>query len=215
MADVIPKDQSKGDASVQSPLRPAIAGISAAVLLLAINLWLHPKIARLDSAQVGALGLALSAWGVFLGAVGFGITWWQIQRSRTAAQAVANTVRWMRHDYASFDVITELRTARAHAETVITALATSNWSDANKALWGIRVSLMKMASSKDVLQENEIGACKDFVADILAASDLIQQNAQQTPEAIPASQLVSEMTEADNFLITLEQQLKGSFRGNR
>lgn len=215
LSDQIASDERKKSALFTTPKTVALVALVAAIVLIVINVWVHPKLVAADAAQLSAAGLALTSWGLVLALGGFGITWWQIHRSTTAAQAVANAVSTMRRDYAAFDVITELRTARAHTEGVITALAVSDWPGANKSYWGVRVSLMKMASSSEILDPSAISACKDYVADILTASDVIQQNSEQNPELIPAPQLVTQMTEADNFLISLEQQLKGSFRANR
>lgn len=215
LSDQTANNKNNDAAFFKSPKTAVIVAAIAVLLLVALNVELHPILVRANAAQVGAIGLALTTWGLALAIVGFGITWWQIQRSRNAAQAVASAVSTMRKDYASFDVITELRSARAHAESVIAALSQSDWSAANKSYWGIRVSLIKMSSSGDVITENDASKCKDYVMDVLSATELIQQNADTSPELIPSPQLVVQMTEADNFLISLEQQLKGTFRADR
>lgn len=215
LSDQNASDEQLKSARLWPSTKIAIVAGFAAISLIVVSIRAHPILAATDAAQVSAVGLTLTVWGLILAVAGFGITWWQMHRARTAAQAVANAVSTMRRDYAAFDVITELRTARAHAEGVITALSASDWSSAHKSFWGIRVSLMKMASSSDVLDYSAISACKDHVANILTATDVIQQNAEENAELIPSHQLVAQMTEADNFLISLEQQLKGSYRANR
>ncbi|WP_312144200.1 hypothetical protein [Brevundimonas sp.] len=189
-------------------------GVFLLVALVA-TFWMHPKLVRADPLALGATGIVLSAWGLILAIGGFGITWWQLHRSRTAAQRVAETVSDMRRDYAAFDVITELRTARAAAEKIQEAVTILNWPEAAIGYRNIRVSLMKMASSVGVLNDENIAECKDHVAKVMAAANFLQKSPPRPEDAAPVGEMLEQMGSVDNYLIALEQSLKGSFRANR
>jgi hypothetical protein len=189
-----------------------VLGIMIVVGLVA-TLRSYPRTIAADPSAVGAVGLWLSAWGLGISTIGFGVTWWQLYRTATAAQRVSNALDGIRRDYATFDVSSELRTAKAAGEDAIAALEGGRWGDAVQAHDKARSSLVKMASVNGGLSEDQSGRAKDYAADMLSACDAISEKRQDDGVAIPVQKMTSNLRNLNTFLIELEQQLRGGIGG--
>lgn len=166
----------------------------------------------LPADRVGAWGLIVSGFGLLLSIVGFGITWLQISRTRSAAQKVSKALSNIRRDYASFDVATELRSARESIGRVLIALGDQRWGEAMSSLDTLRVCLVKMSSVSNVMDVADTGWIKDEAGRVMSHHDNILSVYVDRPQQIQVQEMCSSIRTADNFLISLEQKLKDKIR---
>lgn len=211
---------TESDTSERQAIEPDLRTLTVIIILsvgvgvIATVRW-FPQTVEANAQSVGALGVWLSGWGLALSAIGFGLTWWQLNRSRSAAKRVAAALIAIRGDYASFDIIGELRTAKAAGEDAQASLEGERWVEAIQAFNRVRVSLVKMSATNGVLNDTNTSLAKDYAGDMLTSCDVISENRSDSPESIPRNQMIANLRILDNFLITLEQELRGGIGGNK
>jgi hypothetical protein len=211
---------NESDTSDRQGLEPDLRTLTLIIIVsvvlgvIATVVW-FPQTVAAEAQSVGALGVWLSGWGLALSAIGFGLTWWQLSRSRSAAKRVAAALVAIRGDYASFDIIGELRTAKAAGEDAQASLEGERWIEAIQAFNRVRVSLVKMSATNGGLNDANTSLAKDYAGDMLTSCDVISENRAGSPDEIPKNQMIANLRILDNFLITLEQELKGGIGGNQ
>jgi hypothetical protein len=147
-----------------------------------------------------------------VGIFGFGITFWQLWRTRRAADAAADAVARLKQDFASFDVILELRTARASAAEAGRHVNSGRWPAALVSLNQIRESLQKMLSVRNGLEIGDAERAKDYIAYALGACSSIE-DVERAGGDIARTALTGKLRELDGYLIELEGDLKDRFSG--
>lgn len=162
---------------------------------------------------MSATSWLMSAWGIALSLLGFGITWWQLYRTRTASQKVAEALHDIRSDYAAFDVVTELRTALAAGDDALACLEDDRWGGVMTAYDRARISLIKMASINGGLRDDKVSEAKDFAGDMLSSCGLVSEKHVSSPQEIPKPSMIANLRLMNNFLIALEQEIKGGIGG--
>jgi len=189
-----------------------LLGLVASVAVSAglVRFWANTNL----SSTVGALGAVFSIWGLAISIAGFGLTWWQLSRTQRAASAVAAAVARLKRDFGAFDVITELRTAQASAQETQGHIDGMRWELAIAGYNKTRASLMKMVAVRDGLSGARAEAAKDFIGEGLDACQNIEGLSTSSPQSIPRQALNMRLRELDNFLISVEFELKDAIRGN-
>lgn len=162
--------------------------------------------------HVEALGFVLTVWGLLLSVAGFGVTWWQLARTQTSSQAVERALSRIKRDYESFDLITEVRTARANAEITQSHITSARWDDALGSYNALRISLAKIAAVRGGLSDESRESTKDLLAAAQDACNSIEKFRVHNTEQLTADVLNTILRNMDTFLISVEYSLKDSIR---
>ncbi|WP_156389216.1 hypothetical protein [Brevundimonas sp. Root1423] len=163
---------------------------------------------------VGAYGFFIGLWGLVISVAGFFITWWQLVKTQSAASAAANAIVRLKKEFGSFDVVTELRTAKAAAEDAEAHVGASRWADASSAYSRARASLTKMVSVKDGLASEQADIARDFITTCVDGYHATQKLLADANADVSLDLLKSRLIDLDTFLIEVEFSLKASMNGN-
>ena len=177
--------------------------------------WGSREIDRLTQQDsVGAYGFFVGLWGLVISVAGFAVTWAQLVKTQSAASAATNAIGRLKKEFGSFDVVTELRTAKAAAEDAEAHVGASRWVDASSAYSRARASLTKMVSVKDGLAVEQADAARDFITTCVDGYHATQKLASEPDANISLDILKSRLIDLDTFLIEVEFSLKASMNGN-
>lgn len=159
-----------------------------------------------------ASGFSATVTGLLVGVFGFGITFWQLWRTRKAAGAAEEAVSRLKQDFASFDVILELRTARVSGAEAGRHVNSGRWLAALVSLDQVRESLQKMLGVRNGLEIRDAERAKDYIAYALGACSSIE-HVERAGGDISRTALTGKLRELDGYLIELEGTLKDRFSG--
>lgn len=143
---------------------------------------------------------------------GFAVTWWQLARTQTAAAAVTTAMTRLKQDFASFELISEIRTARASAESASGHVAGDRWPEALQSYNSMRSSLSRMVAARDGLDERQLELAQDYLASALDACTSIERLHGSNPAELSKDVMNGKLRDFDTFLISLEVNLKESIR---
>lgn len=161
----------------------------------------------------GAAGLFLGLWGLIASLLGFSVTWWQLSKTHGAARAAQRAVGNLKREFRSFDVITELRTAKASAEETRSHIDASRWQEAYGSYNRTRVSLTKMVSVRDGLQPDDLDLARDFITTCVDGAQSAKRLQEDGAAEVSRDILDDRLTELDGFLIKIEYSMKDSIHG--
>lgn len=203
--------------------RPLLLSVAAAAVVcaasylsyrVAIKLAVWPVAAEPDAiGMIGSIGFLFGAWGILLSVGGFGLTWWQLQRTRRAASAVAEAMVGLKREFNSFDVITEVRTARGYAEATQGHVISARWGDALASYNNARASLNKVVAVRGVLSEQNLERARDYISEALATCSSIERMQRDSSDFVSIDIINDKLRELDGFLIELEYSMKDAIRG--
>lgn len=177
--------------------------------------WGGREIDRLTQQDaIGAYGFFIGLWGLAVSVAGFAVTWAQLVKTQSAASAAEYAVGRLKREFGSFDVVTELRTAKAAAEEAESHVRASRWVDASSAYSRARASLTKMVSVKDGLAVEQCDVARDFITTCVDGYHATQRLASDPDADVSLDILKSRLTDLDTFLIEVEFGLKASMNGN-
>ena len=159
-----------------------------------------------------ASGLMIGVWGLAVSIVGFALTMWQLQRTQSAAAAVGSAMVRLKQDFASFDVITELRTARAAGEAIQSHVSCDRWGEAFQGYNIVRASLKKISVAHGGLTSEQRGIVQDHIASCLDACTSIERLMPDSVSELSKEVLNNNLRNMDNFLIEIEFSLKDAIR---
>ncbi len=154
-------------------------------------------------------------FGLGVTVLGFGFTFWQLARTRRATAAVTQTIKRIKRDFGSFDILLEVRTARAAAAETQGHIQGGRWDLALVSYNNLRSSLATMLAVRGGLTGSDAEQAKDHVADALDACKLLDSLDAEGAPAVDRSTLNNKLRELDGFLIHLEYSVKDSFSGSQ
>ena len=182
-------------------------------ICVVISLIAAPWLASSDTTKISAWGFILSAWGIPLALIGFAITLWQLARTQNAANAANAAIDKVKRELRSFDIVLEVRTARSVVADIRMKLASPNWDDLIISYHKIRESLAKIDNGYTNFSKERKEEIKDYRANTLGACSSIESARPDSFSGISLSSLSSQLAEMDDFLISLEFELKESIGG--
>jgi hypothetical protein len=189
------------------------ASALAVAICIVLSLFAAPWLASRNQDEIGVWGFILSVWGIPLALIGFAVTLWQLARTQNAANAANAAIERVKKELRSFDIVLEVRTTRSVVADVRLKLVTPNWEDLINSYNKIRESLTKIDHGYTGYSKERKDEIKDFRAVVLGSCTSIENARQTNFEEISLSSLSSQLIEIDDFLISLEFELKESIGG--
>lgn len=190
--------------------------IAAGVVCSLLTVPAYLLLANVDSVGAfGAAGLLLGVWGLLISTAGFSVTWWQLAKTRSAARASQQAITNLKREFRSFDVITELRTAKAAAEETRSHIGASRWTDAFHSYDRARVSLTKMVSVRDGLSATDVDLARDYITSCVDGSQSVKRLSEDEQADVSKEILYDRLTSLDGFLISIEYSMKDAFHGRQ
>lgn len=188
-----------------------VLAITLSLMLLAS--WvLTARMARYEPTPLyglpSAIGLVLTGWGVLISVGGFAVTWFQLYRTQTSAEAVAKALLRLKRDYNSFDLIAELRAARTHGKAAMHSSQYGRWVDALAGFHGIRESLNRISSVKTILSEEQVSVVKERQMSVLDACHTLATNVDPSSIEDITSRTINLLMDLDEVLTAIEMALK-------
>lgn len=195
-------------------LVPMLLGVAVAVVI-SLLLW-RPMLTYYEAVSskfAGALGILLGLYGLALTVAGFGLTWWQLARTQRAAEAVRLAIKRLKNDFSSFDILLEMRTARAAGEECGRHLGVPSWHEAQASYHRLRSSLVKMTAVNAGLSDENLGYIKDFTAVAVDAIRGLDAKVRDAEVEVDVANLGESLLELDEFLIRLEYSMRDIISG--
>lgn len=195
-----------------------IISIGAIAVVMALIAYLsHDGLLRYYESRtapfVGALGIVLGYYGLALSVVGFALTWWQLARTRGAAEAAKLAVRKLKNDFASFDVLLELRTAKANAEECRRLLGTGAWAEALLGYQRLRASLLEISAVRMGVDDPTVSQMKDFVGRTTGAILDLEARGRDDTLTVDVAALSTTLLDMDEFFVELEHLVRDKVSG--
>ncbi len=125
-----------------------------------------------NAAFVGGIGLILSMLGLIGTIIGFWITWIQLKRTKTAAEASSDAVGALKLRMAHYDTLTELSYAISATREARRHLDGQQWKYALDGLEEIRVLLTRIME----LSAEMLGEKKDNIRTTISDLSLSSQS---------------------------------------
>lgn len=210
------KESVTSDNGPQSKIAvaPLLLGL-AATLVISFLIWtpLLNYYQGVSAEFSAALGILLGLYGFALTIAGFGLTWWQLARTQRAAEAVRLAIKKLKNDFGAFDILLEMRTARAAGEECGRHLGVPSWHEAKGSYHRLRSSLVKMTAVKAGLNDEDRGYIKDFTAVAVDAIRGLDAKVRDPQLGVDVANLAESLLELDEFLIRLEYSMRDIISG--
>lgn len=172
--------------------------------------------AWLDGAPDHALaiwGVILSVWGLLLGLIGFAITWWQLYRTKRAAEAVRLALDDIRTDYATFDSLSAVHALNSDLLAISESLLASRWREALNGLERVRISTIQIASRSSTIPEISKESLKDQLVFIEDAFTTLVKYRNSAPPKTVVDKMAISLRAFHTLSVELDVYLRESVHG--
>jgi hypothetical protein len=148
--------------------------LGATTLLLGLGYLIFKKSLSLSSEAAGANGIVLSVWGLWISLAGFGITFWQLARTKSAAQAATEALDEVRSRVSTYDAVVETSRAIAFIRETQRHLKVPSWESAVVSYNGARESLVRLIELPSKIAQPDKDNLAVVLADITSLCDRIE-----------------------------------------
>lgn len=148
-----------------------------------------------NAGLVGGLGLVSGLLGTVLTLVAFGITIWQLARTRSANQRVASAISSLKSRVAAYDVVTELARADAALKESQRHVATGNWLSVVDSVSEARVAIVRLAELPSSLEIGNRATLSAMSSRLEQASKRIRSSLSKGSKMPEQSQVLHLMSE--------------------
>jgi hypothetical protein len=192
----------------------SISALTALGLIAGIVFFIQILEPRLGKQSFDIWSMRAAFFSILLTIIGFGITFFQLIKTSSAAEAAETAVLKLKSALASFDVSGQLREGRILAEQAKPRLLENKWQYGLANCERVRTILAGLSSSKRYLADSDFEEVKDHLATIQDACQNLESKITSPEFDLDVTVLNSRLRDIEVFFMNLESGIRDRAGGN-